>query len=128
MFLKQKLKKVTDFLAVKTRFDLSMTDENSINKALQLNKLESHLLKLVIPFIRIGHCPRGAYFKVKGNLIMISADIQHSLSRILPKKQKLLPVSFKRKLCYTGSFMEEVIDKNKVETYFNFYKQYNPLY
>ena len=31
-----------------------------------LSKLELHLLKLVIPFIRIGHIPGYGQFKVKG--------------------------------------------------------------
>ena len=113
MFLKQKLKKVTNFLAFMTKFDLAMDDENNVNKALQLNKLESHLLKLVIPFIRIGHCPRGSYFKVKGNLIMISADITHSLSRILPNKQKLLPVSFKRNFLTQAASWKKLSTRTK---------------
>ena len=44
-------------------------------KYLELNRLEDYLLKPVIPFIRIGHLPRGSYFQVKGELIMISADV-----------------------------------------------------
>ena len=87
--------------------------ESYERRALQLNKLEAFLLKLVIPFIRIAHCPRGSYFKVKGDLILISADIQNSLERILPLEQSLIPVSFKRKLEYGGSYIEEFIDKGK---------------
>ena len=97
-------------------------------RALQLNKLESFLLKLVIPFIRIAHCPRGSYFKVKGDLILISADINHSLQKILPLDQSLIPVSFKRKLEYGGSFIEEFVDKEKVRLYFSWFKKYNHLY
>jgi hypothetical protein len=85
---------------------------------LKLNRLESYLLKLVIPFIRIAHCPRGSYFKVKGDLILISSDISHSLSRIMPLQQSLIPVCFKRKLSYTGSFIEEYIEKEKIQMYF----------
>ena len=73
---------------------------------LKLNKLESYLLKLVIPFIRIAHCPRGHYFQVRGDLILISADVSHSLTEVLPLQQSLIPVRFKRKLSYTGSFIE----------------------
>ena len=47
------------------------------NDALKLNKLESFILKLVIPFVRVAHCKRGRYLMVKGNLIMISNDIEH---------------------------------------------------
>ena len=47
-------------------------------KYLQLNRLEDYLLKPVIPFIRIGHLPRGRYFQLKGDLIMVSADVVSS--------------------------------------------------
>ena len=33
-------------------------------KSLLLNKLEQYLLKLVIPFLRIAHAPRGRYLLV----------------------------------------------------------------
>ena len=65
---------------------------------------------------------------VKGNLILISNDIEHSMSRILPSDQQLLPVSFKRKLEYKGSFIEEWIDVEKVKSYFKWFKKHNPLY
>ena len=97
-------------------------------KALKMNKLESFLLKINIPFIRIAHCPRGPYFKVKGDLILISADLSHSLSKILPVEQNLIPVAFKRKLAYSGSFLEEFIEKEKVILYFSWLKKYNHLY
>ena len=97
-------------------------------KALNLNKLESFLLKLVIPFIRIAHCPRGPYFKVKGDLILISSDIQSSMSKILPLEQSLIPVAFKRKLAYTGSYIEEFIEKEKVQIYFSWFKEHNHLF
>ena len=102
--------------------------QNNMDQLLELNKLEAHLLKLTLPFIRIAHCPRGAYFKLKGSLIMISADIPHSLSRILPQDQNILPVCFKRKLEYHGNYLEETISKNKVKAYFDFFKKNNPLY
>ena len=97
-------------------------------KAVKLNKLESFILKLAIPFIRIAHCPRGPYLKVKGDLILISADLSHSLSKILPQEQSLIPVAFKRKLAYSGSYLEELIEKDKVTQYFSWLKKHNHLY
>ena len=94
----------------------------------KLNKLEDFILKLVIPFIRIGHLPPGNYFRVKGGLVMISADVQQTVDKILPVSQNLIPVSFKRKLEYAGYFLEEYIDKNKVLTIFQWLKKYNHLY
>ena len=99
-----------------------------VRRALKLNKLEAYLLKLVIPFVRIAHCPRGPYLKVKGDLILISSDIDHSLSKILPSEQSLIPVSFKRKLAYTGSYLEEYVEKEKVKMYFAWLKQHNHLF
>ena len=103
-------------------------EEVAEKKSLRMNKLESFLLKLAIPFIRIAHCPRGPYFKVKGDLILISADISHSLSKILPLEQNLIPVAFKRKLAYKGSYIEEFIEKKKVIIYFSWLKKFNHLY
>ena len=50
------------------------------------------------------------------------------MCRILPRKQNLLPVCLKRKLEYTGNYLEEIIDRNKVNAYFNFFKRFNPLF
>ena len=122
--LKKRIQGLTNYGKVLRKNDVSKNFEQS----LELNKLEAHLLKLTLPFIRIAHCPRGAYFKLKGSLIMISADIPHSLSRILPQDQNILPVCFKRKLEYQGNFLEETINKNKVQAYFDFLKSKNPLY
>ena len=106
----------------------SISEKAQMDRALQLKKLESHLLKLVIPFIGIGHCTRGMYIKIKGSLILISSNIPHSMSRILPRKQNLLPVCLKRKLEYKWSYIEEIIDRNKINAYFNFFKRFNPLF
>merc|ERR1712202_85111 len=86
-----------------------------LKDSLKLNKLESFILKIVIPFMRVANCKRGRYLMVKGNLILITSDITQSLSKILPTDQQLLPVSFKRKISYTGSFLEEWIDVEKIK-------------
>ena len=130
LFLKNHLKKVVDFSSFvrKRNPNLCESNEKLMEQAIRLNKLESHLLKIIIPFIRIAHCTRGSHIKVKGSCIFISADISHSMSRILPKEQNLLPVCLKRKLDYSGNYIEEIIDKNKVKAYYNFFKRYNPLF
>ena len=78
--LKRKCRSETNFLSEYFKED----NEAFTRKALQLNKLESFLLKTVIPFIRIAHCPRGSYFKVLGDLILISADVSESMEKICP--------------------------------------------
>ena len=128
LFFKNKLKKISNYLSVISKRKLDPENKSHVDQALQLNKLEAHLLKLVLPFVRVAHCPRGFYFKVKGGLILISADIPSSLTKILPQSQKLIPVCLKRKLEYKGNYIEEVIDKEKVKAYFEFFKEYNPLF
>ena len=95
---------------------------------LKLNRLEAHLLKLIIPFVRIAHCPKGPYMKVRGDLILIASDIQHSLSRVLPVEQHLIPVRFKRKLAYSGAYIEEYVERNKLIVYFRWLKKNNHLF
>ena len=120
MYLIERLRKICK---IKQKTNSSIEDED-----VRLNRLESFLLKLAIPFIRVAHCPRGRYLKVKGDLILISSDIVHSLEKILPIDQGLIPVSFKRKLSYSGSYIEEFIEKPKVEMYFSWFKRYNHLF
>ena len=66
--------------------------------------------------------------KVKGDLIMMSSEITESLNKILPLKQDIIGVAFRRRLSYKGHFIEEYVDKNKIRAYFNFFKKYNHLY
>ena len=66
--------------------------------------------------------------KVKGDLILISSDIKHSLTKILPIEQSLIPVRFKRKMAYSGAFIEEFIEKVKVKMYYTWLKRHNHLY
>ena len=40
----------------------------------------------------------------------------------------MIPVCFKRKLSYTGSYIEEFIEKEKVKMYYAWLKKYNHLY
>ena len=102
--------------------------EDPEKKYLNLNKCEDYLLKLVIPFIRVAHLPRGRYFKVIGDLILISADLMQTMDKILPLQQSLIPVSFKRSLQYKGHYIEEYVDKEKVLAYFNWFKENNHLF
>ena len=97
-------------------------------KYFKLNRLEDFLLKPVIPFIRIGHLPRGRYFKLLGDLIMVSADVPETMNKILPIQQQLIAVALKRKITYSGHFIIEYIDKSKLEYYFQWFKKHNHLF
>ena len=102
--------------------------ETYLTPNMTLSKLESHLLKLVIPFIRIAHVPGYGEFKVKGPMITLEADVKKTIDeKILPRQQELIPVSLKRKLTYKGTVMEEIVSKTKVQTYFNYFRRINPL-
>ena len=90
--------------------------------------MEQFILKLTIPFIRVAHCERGTQTKVRGNLILISADVASSLEKILPLPQNIVPIRFRRKLTYDGHYLAEYIDRRKVELYFDWFKKHNPLF
>ena len=77
-------------------------NDQSLTNEYRRNKLEQFILKLIIPFIRIANCKMGRYLKVQGNLILFSSDLQHSMEKILPQDQMIIPVSLKRKLHYKG--------------------------
>ena len=79
-----------------------------------LNVLESYLLKINIPFIRVSHVPRSPNLKLVGGSVCIEADINHTLSRLQINPETIIPVSFKRKLSYTGYYLEQVIKKNQI--------------
>ena len=59
---------------------------------------------------------------------MITSDLQHSFSKILPAPQQMIPVSPKRKLNYSGYYIEEWIDSNKISLYFCWFTENNPLF
>ncbi len=93
-----------------------------------LNKLETFLFKNPIPFIRVANCKMGMYLKLHGNLVLISSDLKHSTDKILPHKQELIPVSLKRKLAFSGYYLEEWVDVEKVRNYFQWFKKNNPFF
>jgi len=59
---------------------------------------------------------------------MVSADVVDSMNQILPKEQNLLPISFKRKIDYTGHYMQEYVDRKKLEVYFRWFQRHNHLF
>ena len=93
-----------------------------------LNKLESHLLKLIIPFIRVVHIPRSSELKIVGPMICVEADIKHTMDTLLPVEQHLIPVCLKRRPEYKGHYIEEVVSVSKIFKYFEYFKMHNPLF
>ena len=69
------------------------------------------------------------YILYQGPMITVEADVTKTLNeKILPRQQELIPVALKRKLSYKGTVMEEMVSKNKVQAYFDYFKQDNPLF
>ena len=60
--------------------------------------------------------------------MLVTANVEETMNKIIPQEQHLFPVSFKRKLEYEGFFLKEVIDKRKVELWYNFLRQKNKHY
>ena len=108
--------------------DETLRISGSLHEEYRLNRLEQFIFKNPVPFIRIANCKMGRYVKVHGNMILISSDIEHSMSKILPCEQKIIPVSLKRKLSYKGYYIEEWVDVAKIEIYFNWLKTNNPFF
>merc|ERR1712240_107691 len=114
---------------ISKKFMIDKLPEKFLTEKMSLSKLESHLLKLIIPLIRIAYIPGYGQFKVKGPMITVEADVTETLNeKVLPRQQELIPVALKRKLSYKGTVMEEMVSKKKVQAYFDYFKKYNPLF
>ena len=59
---------------------------------------------------------------------MVSANIVETLEKILPVEQNLIPVALKRKLEYSGHFMQEYVDREKVKLYFQWFQRHNHIF
>ena len=94
----------------------------------EINLMEEYLLKLTIPFIRVSHMPRSPHLKLMGGSVCIQADLTHTMDRLRINPETIIPVSFKRKLAYTGHFIAQVINKNNVFIWFQHLIKYNHLF
>ena len=98
----------------------------------KLNNLEAYLIKLRIPFLRLANMPRSPNLKTFGSMVCVSANIKDSIQKIETRldlqHQTLIPVNFKRKLSFTGSYISKVIDPTKVFIWLDYLKRNNPLY
>ena len=95
---------------------------------MHLNKCEAYLLKLSIPFIRVAHLPRSADFKVIGPVIVVEGRVEETMDNLLPRPQKLIPVALKRKMEYSGSYVSEIVDTEKLQAYYEHFKRVNHLF
>ena len=112
----------------KVGFSVSTLPQHLKTEEMKLNRCENHLLKLNLPFIRIAHCPRSADFKVLGPMICVEARVEETMDELLPLTQQLIPVAIKRKMEYSGSYVAEIVDKEKVKQYYEYFKLKNHLF
>ena len=96
-------------------------DSSTLNTG---SKLINHLIKLVIPFQRLVHLPRGYSFKIKGPSILVTSSVNKTISKLLPQpiSDILIPVALKRKLIYQSDYIYEHISSSKVITLFKLLK------
>ena len=113
---------------VEIGFQVDDLPEHLRTEDMKLNKCEAHLLKLIIPFVRVAHIPRSAEFKVSGPMICVEALVNKTVEIILPIDQNLIPVCLKRLPHFKGNYIQEVVSKSKVLKYFDFFKANNPLF
>ena len=80
------------------------------------SKLVNHLLKLVIPFQRLIHLPRGYSYKIKGPSILVPSSVTKTISQLLPQpiSDVLIPVALKRRLKYESEYIFEHINTEHV--------------
>ena len=63
---------------------------------------------------------------MKGTVILISANVDDTMRKLLPVEQNLFPVTLKRKMEYEGHYIQEIVDKQKLKTFHQWYKRNNP--
>ena len=94
----------------------------------ELSQLENHLIKLIIPFQRVGHCPRSSTLKVQGPMIAFEADVKQTEETILPIEQSIIGVELKRHIKYQGYYMAQTVNIDHVKKWFQYLKEHNNLF
>ncbi|XP_063411592.1 uncharacterized protein LOC134694510 [Mytilus trossulus] len=95
-----------------------------------LNKLESHLIALNIPFQKIMNLPKGNQAGIIGPVVLVPSDVK-VVTNTLPRPvddNLLVKVKLKRKLEYKGYVQYEFVDIKHVEKAFNYLRKHNKWY
>ncbi|CAG2223482.1 unnamed protein product [Mytilus edulis] len=95
-----------------------------------LNKLESHLIALNIPFQKIMNLPKGNQAGIIGPVVLVPSDVK-VVTNTLPRPvddHLLVKVKLKRKLEYKGYVQYEFVDIKHVEKAFNYLRKHNKWY
>ena len=68
----------------------------------ELNPLELTLLAVRLPFMKIHQAPRGKQKKIRGNMVLVPADVSHTVTQLprLPSETATIKATLKRRLSY----------------------------
>ncbi|XP_066288772.1 uncharacterized protein [Branchiostoma lanceolatum] len=83
-----------------------------------LNTLESQLVAVRIPFMKVTALPKGGQKGVNGPVVCVPADVSktHAVLPRMPSEAQFVKVKLKKKLEYRGHYMYRQISPLKVDT------------
>ena len=81
-----------------------------------LNELECRILAPRLAFQKLLQAPRGNQFKIKGNVVNVSADVNNTVNVLprLPQESGTIKVQLKRRLEYKSSALSLNVRPNKI--------------
>ena len=82
----------------------------------ELNPLETRLISLRIPFMKMVALPCGKQRAIHGPAVNVPTDLTPVCTLLprLPSQTQMIPMKLKRKLCYKGHYMYQYIRPAKV--------------
>ena len=94
------------------------------------NQLETRLICLRIPFMKMVALPTGKQRCIHGPAVNVPTDLSSVCNLLprLPSQCQILPMKLKRKLQYRGHYMYDFIRPDKVVAALEWLKTNNPLY
>ena len=96
----------------------------------ELNPLETRLISLRIPFMKMVALPCGKQRAIHGPAVNVPTDLTPVCTLLprLPSQTQMIPMKLKRNLCYKGHYMYQYIRPSKVLAALQWLKSNNPLY
>ena len=97
----------------------------------ELNPLETRLISLRNPFMKMVALPCGKQRAIHGPAVNVPTYLLTPVCTLLPRlpsQTQMVPMKLKRKLCYRGHYMYQYIRPSKVLTAQQWLKSNNPLY
>ena len=96
----------------------------------ELNPLETRLICLRIPFMKMVALPCGKQRAIHGPAVNVPTDLTSVCTLLprLPSQIQMIPMKLKRKLCYKGHYMYQYIRPSKILAALQWLKSNNPLY